>query len=80
MALLLIFRHAPRDVLDALGVAHRGAAVFLNDERHAKSFPFSSPGWPVNFHLFADQRHEPAVNLRVPGQRGLFSGHGVLDD
>jgi hypothetical protein len=27
-------RDAPGDVLDALGVAHRGAAVLLNNQRH----------------------------------------------
>jgi hypothetical protein len=34
MALRLEFGDAFGDIPDALGVAHRGAAVFLNNQRH----------------------------------------------
>jgi hypothetical protein len=32
----VIFRHARRDILDAVGAAHRCAAVFLDDQGHVK--------------------------------------------
>ena len=34
VALRVIFRHARGDILDAVGVAHRSAAIFLNDQGH----------------------------------------------
>ncbi len=36
VALRVIFGHARGDVLDAVGVAHRSAAVFLNNQCHTK--------------------------------------------
>jgi hypothetical protein len=32
----VVFRHARRDIFDAVGVGHRRAAVFLNDQCHTK--------------------------------------------
>jgi hypothetical protein len=37
----VIFRDARRDILDAVGVAHRSAAKFLDDQSHVK---FSGAG------------------------------------
>ena len=36
VALGAVFGHARRDVFDAVGVAHRSAAVFLNNQSHVK--------------------------------------------
>ena len=36
-------RHAARDVPDLLGVGDRGAAVFLDDQRHGSPNPITTP-------------------------------------
>ena len=50
IALGVIFRDARGDILDAVGVAHRGAAIFLNDQGHNfdELAPTLAPGAPEN--------------------------------
>ena len=38
VALRAVLGHARRDVFDAVGVAHRGAAEFLDDQSHVLNF------------------------------------------